>query len=387
MNSSGSNDNNNANNGNYVAPDFITMDILNAQVAKEGERNLFNKNERNSYPAPQGQTETTSKQEVCSIRAFLTSEDRCRRTVSYKNSVSRFHMYKYSRCYKLWRECMDDIYQGKLGFDFPVFEPRRRLVTTTPYRDRVPQASFIVNWWYSHVVPTLIPNNFACMKDRGVDRARETFAKFLEEVPYNSYCLKADLKDYFGNIPRERFIETVFKDIDDPWAKKFFASIIHTNKGEKGISLGSEVHQLSATAFPNALDKTISGRYERYMDDFTFVGTKEQCKQVLAKIVKWVKENELILSEKKTQIQKITKPIKFLGFTFLKHKDGHVTLKRTKAGMKKEKRRLRKMKRKGVPLERVKQHYKCIRAIMKKGVRSDLTQLDKYFNKLFGEIL
>ena len=38
----------------------------------------------------------------------------------------------------------------------------------------------------------------------------------------------------------------------------------------------------------------------------------------------------------------------------------------------------------GVPIDRVMQHYQCVRAGLKKGTRSDLHKMDKYFYNLFG---
>lgn len=46
---------------------------------------------------------------------------------------------------------------------------------------------------------------------------------------------------------------------------------------------------------------------------------------------------------------------------------------------------LKRMKKKGIPIERIEEHYRCVRANMKKGSRSDLRKLDHYYKELFNE--
>ena len=125
--------------------------------------------------------------------------------------------------------------------------------------------------------------------------------------------------------------------------------------------------------------------YDRYMDDFRFIGSLENCKEALAVIRKWAGDMNLKISEKKTFIQKLDKPVAFLGFTYLLHENGRVTVKRIRSKTNREKRRLRRMKEKGVPLERVADHYQCVRAVYKKGTRSSMMRMDKYYNSLFRQ--
>lgn len=45
------------------------------------------------------------------------------------------------------------------------------------------------------------------------------------------------------------------------------------------------------------------------------------------------------------------------------------------------------MKKAKVAFPKILEHYKCVRATMKKGNRSGVVKLDKYFNKLFEKEL
>ena len=342
---------------------------------------------RNVYPG-ESQTETAVQETVCNFSNLLLAEHRCHRSVGYKNSVSRFHMYVLSKTYELHRSLMNGSYHTQKGEKFEIFDPKYRIVTSTKYIDRIPQASFVVNFMYVDVIPNLISNNFACIKGKGVDNARETFKNILRNARMNDYCLCADLKGYFDSISHEDLLKEMNRYISDTWAFGYYADVVNSNGQLTGIGLGSEINQLSAVSFLNELDHLLdNGSYERYMDDFRYIGTKSECEQVLKLIEEECTRLHLTLSKNKTYIQPIKNPIKFLGFTFLKHPTGKITLKRIKSKLNNEKRKLRRMKNSKVAFRQVLEHYKCVRAAMNKGSRSGVVKLDRYFNKLFRKEL
>lgn len=132
----------------------------------------------------------------------------------------------------------------------------------------------------------------------------------------------------------------------------------------------------------NRLDHLLDkDKYIRYMDDIIYIGSKSDCINALNLIKLESDRLNLKLSKNKTYIQSISKPIKFLGFMFLLKPTKRVTLKRIKLKLNNEKRRLRKMKRKGIPTARLIEHYQSVRACMKKGSRSGVVKLDRYFKE------
>lgn len=340
---------------------------------------------RNSHPAER-QTETISKYDVCNLSALMSAEERCHRGVGYKNSVSRYHMLALSKNYDTLQELINGKYKTQKGDSFEIFEPKHRTVTSTKYKDRIPQTSFVLNYIYPKVISQLIDNNFSCIKDRGVDAAREEFKRILRLHTPNDYVLKADLKGYFESINHQKLFDVMSEYINDIWAMEYYQDVINSNEQEIGITLGSEINQLSAVAFLNKLDHMLDdGDYERYMDDFVYVGTKNECEEVLKIIEKITSSLGLTLSKKKTYIQPLKQPVKFLGFTFLLHDTGKITMKRCKDKLNNEKRKLRRMKKKNIPFDKIMEHYTCVRAVMKKGSRSGVVKLDRYFNDLFSE--
>lgn len=344
---------------------------------------MKNENEGNVHPAC-GQNEATAFA-VCGLNPMLRGEKRAHRGVGYKNSVSRFHLLAMSRCYRESVKLINMTYKPERGETHEIFEPKYRITVSSKYCDRVPQAAFVVEYFYPHVIPNLIHNNFACIKGRGVDDARKTFKRILSEADPDDYCVKADMRKYFASIDHEKLYEELFPFMPDEWARWFFRTTVENTGRSVGLDLGSEVYQLAATSFLNRLDHRLNdGKYIRYQDDLIYTGTKERCLEVLTIIHEETARLGIEVSEKKTYIQPIMRPVSFLGFTFWKHENGRVTTKRIFEKIRRERRKLRRMKQKGVPLERVEEHYRSVRSAMRFGSRSDLMQLDRFFNDLFG---
>lgn len=343
-----------------------------------------NKDKRNTSPVER-RTETTGKT-VCTFSSLVRSERRCHRRVGYKNSVSRFHLLTMSKCYGICKDISNGSYKTGVGKSFEVYEPKYRIVTSTSYNDRIPQTSFVLDIFYPRVVPNMVAENFACYKDKGVDAARDKMIENLKLANMDDYVLCADIKNYFGSIDHQKLIEELVPFIghEDIW---FYEDVIESNKQKIGLTLGSEINQLSASSFLYRFDKIAvsMGLYERYMDDIRFIGSKERCLKVLEILENFARSVNLELSVKKTYIQPVSRPVSFLGFTFLKHPSGKVTMKRKKDKVNHEKRKLRRMKKANVPFERVQVHCQSVRAGLKKGNRSGVVKYDNFVKSLFTE--
>ena len=338
--------------------------------------------ERNEHPAER-QTEATDILSVCGITPLLSAETRTHRRVGYKNSVSRFHMMTMSKCNAISNALLDGTYKPQKGERHEVFEPKYRITVSTKYADRVPQSSFVTNYFYPKVTPNLIQSNCACMKGRGVDYARSIFKEILRNANENDCCLKTDWHGFFASICHEDLKNELSPFFFDEWARWYFSLTVDNSSCPVGIDLGSEVFQLSATSFPHRMDRLIDdGSYVRYQDDSVYVGTLERCKEVLQIIRSESDRLHLQLSERKTFIQPISRPIHFLGFSYLRKPTGRVTVKRLPDKIRHERRKLRRMEKLGVPDDRMNAHWTAVRACLIKGSRSDLHKMDKFYERV-----
>ena len=283
-----------------------------------------------------------------------------------------------SKCNELSNELQNRAYKPQKGERHEVFEPKYRITVSSKYRDRVPQSSFVTNYFYPNVVPHLIENNCACIKDRGVDMAREKFKEILRNADMSDWCAATDMTGYFASIRHDSIYGEVGCYIHG-WADWFYHATIENSSNPIGLDLGSEVYQLSATALPNRLDHILDdGGYIRYQDDLRYVGTKEKCLWMLNTVRAEAKRLGLTVSEKKTYIQPIKRPVRFLGFTFLRKPTGRVTMKRLPEKIRHERRKLRRMYKKGAPQDRTALHWQSVRECLKKGTRGDLHKMDKF---------
>ncbi len=197
----------------------------------------------------------------------------------------------------------------------------------------------------------------ACLPNKGTEFARKRFYVALMRH-YRKYgtsggALKCDISDYFGSTKHEIAVKSVMKRVQDGWAVSEVNRIIHSfNQGIKpdvGMGLGSEATQLIQLAVLDDLDHYIKEvlrikNYVRYMDDFILIHPNENylryCKE---KIRERVESLGLRLSPKKTQLQPITQPLHFLGFSFRLTETGKVIIKMLPEKVSHERRRLKKL--------------------------------------------
>ena len=212
------------------------------------------------------------------------------------------------------------------------------------------------------------------------------------------WAYKLDIHDYFGQTDHQVAIQAVNKRIDDPWIQKEVKRIIESFGDGKGIGLGSQVSQLIQLAVLDDIDHFITEElevplYVRYMDDFILIHeSKEHLRYCLNQVRKKLQELKLDISPKKTQIFKVTQPIKFLGFTFMLHGTGKVTWRLLPKNIKREKRKITKLaklvKAGKISMAKFDECYQCWRAHAKKSdSRYSIRKLDKYQKQLKEELV
>lgn len=106
----------------------------------------------------------------------------------------------------------------------------------------------------------------------------------------------------------------------------------------------------------------------------------------------FLKRQKLEISPKKTNIFKITQPIKFLGFSFQLTNSGKVTKRILPSNIKAQRRKIKKLYKRvlegKMTIEKFEECYQSWRAFVKKtDSRGRMLKMDKFKNKLKGELL
>lgn len=214
----------------------------------------------------------------------------------------------------LIKELKNETYRVGKYHNFIIFEPKKRIISALPFRDRIVQHSL-----YNVINPifekTFLPNSFACRVGKGT-HAGVIKTQSLMRKEQNKWYLKIDFKGYFYNIDRE----TLWKQIESKISCKYTLSLIekfHPRKGV-GIPIGNLTSQLLANVYGTILDQylqhEIKKDWVRYMDDCViFFESKEEAINVLKILQIFIKE-KMKLSFSKWYIKDINKGVNFLGY-------------------------------------------------------------------------
>ena len=199
--------------------------------------------------------------------------------------------------------------------NFYIYEPKKRLISALPFRDRVAQHA-INNIIEAIFDVTFLPYTFACRKGKGT-HAGVKYVQSEIRKQGRGYFLKCDIKSYFPNIDKNILYNEINKKIYCKDTQDLILSII-SNEG-KGIPIGSLLSQLFANLYGSMLDYFI--HYElkpvtwaRYMDDFILLDEDS------SKLRKYKYQIEDFINEKmkmefsKWSISPVSRGINFLGY-------------------------------------------------------------------------
>lgn len=300
----------------------------------------------------------TVKDAVCDFENLYAAMDVCKSGVMWKDSVAGWVKNGVINCSKLESQLADNTYSLDAYTRFTIFEPKKRDIVSTRFKDRVFQRSLCDTYLTNKIRESFIYDNGACLVGKGTEFARRRLIchmqKFFRKHGRNGYVLKCDITNFFGSTPHSVVMEKVGKLCDDDWVMSELARIVDSFGTEEsptiGMGLGSQVTQLCQLTVLNDIDHGIKERlrikyYVRYMDDFILINEdKEKLNECLSYIKNEFQKLGLKLSVKKTQIFPITQPIHFLGYSYYLTDTGKVVKKLLPDKVSHERRKLRRMR-------------------------------------------
>ena len=204
---------------------------------------------------------------IISFENLLKASRKAQRGKRLKNSTANFNLRLEPELLKLQKELQEQTYQIGSYKRFYIYDPKKRLISALPYRDRVVQHA-LCNVIEPIFDNGLIYDTYACRKDKGSHRAVDRFALYCRK---NKYTLKCDIKSYFASIDHKVLSEMIKKKIKDPDALWLIKLIIDSTPSP-GIPIGNLASQIFANLYLNGLDhylkETVKCKhYIRYMDD------------------------------------------------------------------------------------------------------------------------
>jgi len=225
---------------------------------------------------------------------------------------------------------------------FYVYEPKKRLIMSLQFRDRVAQHAI-----YRVLNPLIekqyISDSYACMKGRGTHKAIDRLQDWLritERKPKKYYYLKLDVAKYFYRIDHDILKRILANKIRDKPLLDLLGKIIDCEDTKFGLPLGADIgdvtfdemlgdiglpignltSQMFANMYLNELDQYCKHvlhlkYYIRYMDDVIILHSSKAYLERVKEEIEIFLDTELNLQlNRKTCIRPASMGIEFVGF-------------------------------------------------------------------------
>lgn len=287
------------------------------------------------------------------IRAFYRSK----KNVAWKPSIQQFEINLFRNIVRII-EKLTSLDDSEIVFYVFTLSERgkSRLIQSVNIEERVIQHALCDEIVYPYFQRSLIYDNGASLEGKGMDfTIRRLKTHLLRFYRYNGnsndgYVLLIDFSQFFASISHTCLKDMIDKLFTDPIIKTAIIRIIDSF-GEVGLGLGSQLSQLLAIYYINAIDHYIKEvlrvhYYGRYMDDSYFIfRTIEECDNALKILIPMYEELNIKVNLKKTKIVSLKDgSITFLKKEFILTEAGGVIIHENKSSGKRLKSKLRKMR-------------------------------------------
>jgi RNA-directed DNA polymerase len=247
---------------------------------------------------------------------LLLSWKKTQRLKKYRDDVMLFRSRLDENLINIQNELIWQTYKVSDYKNRVIFEPKKRLISALPLRDRVVQHA-LVNLIEPVIDKQFIFDSHACRTGHGVKLAVDRFVKFSKK---SRYCLKCDIKSYFFSINHD-VLKSLYRNKIECQNTLWLIDTIIDSTSNPGLPIGNLVSQLSANVYLHELDFYIKhtlgcGGYLRYMDDFViFDDSRNSLDQIKKYIRNFLQEKLcLTLSEEKSKIYETSNGVEFCGF-------------------------------------------------------------------------
>lgn len=279
---------------------------------------------------------------MTSFPNLLRAAERASRGKRGSAAVARFHFELEQQLCRLQDDLRGKTYVPGEYRTFRIFEPKSRLISAAPYRDRV------VHHALCRVIepvfePAFIFDSYACRVGKGTHAAVDRFTTFARR---NRYVLKCDVSKFFPSIDREILKALVARKIKDPDVLWLVGLIVERSNAQdrtdewfpgdnlftpleraRGLPIGNQTSQFLANVYLNPFDHFVKERlgvrdYCRYVDDFVlFSDDKHRLAELRSQCREFLHSLRLKLHPNKSVISRVQDGTRFLGYrVFPRHR-------------------------------------------------------------------
>ncbi|GAB4542438.1 MAG: RNA-directed DNA polymerase [Anaerolineales bacterium] len=265
--------------------------------------------------------------------------------------VAEFEYRLEDNLLQLQRELRDESYTPGAYHSFYIHDPKKRLISAAPFRDRVVHHA-LCNLIEPIFEKSFIQDSYANRIGKGTHKALDRAQGFARRF---KYALTCDVKQFFPSIDHEILFRILTRTPTSPdvghfcsrqnqeilesiWLiQKILASGIGVLREEydmvyfagddlfaaqrpRGLPIGNLTSQFWANCYLNPFDHFVKRNlrckgYLRYVDDFLLLSNdKDELNAWREKIIAKLCEFRLTLHENKCQPRPVEEGIPFLGF-------------------------------------------------------------------------
>lgn len=255
-----------------------------------------------------------------------------------RTAVADFEFNLEHNLFSLEAELRDQTYQPGPYTNFYIYEPKRRLVSAAPFRDRVVHHALcdvIEPVWEARFIAT----SFACRVGKGTHKALDQCHTWVKRY---TYAFQGDIVKYFPSIDHQILYSLLARRIADPQTLWLIRQIMDSGAGilvheaqplyladddlfaalrPRGLPIGNLTSQFWANVYLNELDMFVKHElhcpaYLRYMDDFVlFSDDKAQLHEWKSAVDHFLAERlRVVLHPKKSLVFPVKVGVDFCGF-------------------------------------------------------------------------
>jgi retron-type reverse transcriptase len=276
--------------------------------------------------------------QITSFENIVKAAQQAQRGKRFRPNVLEFNYNLEQNLFKIQQELQDQSYRPGSYRTFRIFEPKPRLISAAPYRDRVIHHA-LCNIIAPILESTFIPHSYANRTGFGTHRALRRFTNLARSY---RYVLQCDIQKYFPSIDHEILKQALHRKLKCEQTRWLIDTIIdHSNEQDPileyfpgddlltpsyrrhGLPIGNLTSQFFANCYLNKFDhfvkETLKARhYLRYVDDFALFsddhGFLAEAKEAIAE---FLITQRLRLHPVKSQLFETRNGASFVGFRVL----------------------------------------------------------------------
>ncbi len=276
--------------------------------------------------------------QIIEFSNLLSSARKAQRGKRFRENVLSFNYGLERELLKLHDELVSKTYLPGAYRTFQIVEPKKRMISAAPYRDRVVHHA-LCNVIAPIFERTFISDSYANRVGFGTHRALRRFTHFARS---SRYALQCDVRKYFPSIDHEILKAIVRRKIkcretlwlidtiidasnEQEQVEEYFPGddIFSPFERRRGLPIGNLTSQFLANVYLNGFDHFVkeqlkAEKYIRYVDDFALLSDDRRFLEEARLAVEYhLAGLRLKIHPVKSQLFETRKGANFLGFRVL----------------------------------------------------------------------